>query len=67
MIYITVGDIPERQCCGSGLDPGSIRSVDPGQKWPTKKFNNACFEELDVLFCGLKTCFSSPVAGTSLM
>jgi hypothetical protein len=47
-----LGDVYEKikvgayQCSGSGLDPDSIRSVDPvpnpgpdpgGQKWPTKE------------------------------
>jgi hypothetical protein len=58
MIYITVGDIPERQCCGSGLDLGSISSVDPypdlksgsesrfrrAKMAHKKNLKNACFE-----------------------
>ncbi len=50
---------------GSGLDPDSIRSVDPGgQKWSTKTGKSSeisCFEVLDVLFWGLK---ASPIAWT---
>ncbi len=47
------------QCFGSGLDPDSIRSVDPdpdtgigGQKDPQEqqKLGISCFEALDVLF-----------------
>jgi hypothetical protein len=48
----------EYPCFGSGLDPDSIRSMDPdpdrkGQKLPIKKGEvkgNSCFEVLDVLF-----------------
>jgi hypothetical protein len=50
--------LPFKQCfgSGSGLDPDSIRSVDPdpgGQKSPTKveqKNEISCFAMLDALF-----------------
>ncbi len=56
-----------KQCFGSGMDPDSIRSVDPNpgeQKWPTKmekvkKFNG--------LKCWMFSFEPSPIAWTSFM